>query len=149
MGKYNNSQRDLLWYEWGFIVSSVLAGTKTATDMPSDICDEMRENLRDIPFRDALLANSVQMPEFRPALKQVFAVLAANDDAPSRTMLAAMQYLDDEIQSAEANVQTVLEKEEYSLARLLSNGIEFRAPSSLLARSFGSFDPLDLLHETA
>ena len=68
---------------------------------------------------------------------------------PVNTCAAAMRYLDGDTESAALLVQSILDADEYSLARLLSNGLEMRAPASLLARSFSHWNPQDLLMERA
>lgn len=147
MGIYTKSERETLWDAWGEVISAITVGEVVAATMPSDIQEIFRENLRDIPLRDALLAQSARNPEFRPALREVFAVLAQNDDVPSRTLLAAMQFLDGDMDDARANVSKVLETEDYSLARLLDTGLAMQAPASMLARSFSHFEPTDLLND--
>ena len=107
-------------------------------------------SLLDIPLRDALLAQSARnggaaRPGIRSALHALQPGSTLGVALPLTTCLAAMLYLDSEIAASRALVNAVLMIDDYSLARLLRNGIDMRAPSSLLARSFAHFDPLDLL----
>ena len=107
-------------------------------------------SLMDIPLRDALLAQSARQhgearPGFRSALHALQSGCTLGTALPLHTCLAAMLYLDGEVAASRALVNAVLLVDEYSLARLLRNGLDMRAPASLLARSFAHFDPIDLL----
>ena len=107
-------------------------------------------SLLDIPLRDALLAQSARQngaarPGFRSVLHALQTSSTLGVSLPLHTCLAAMLYLDGELAASRALVNAVLLVDEYSLARLLHNGLDMRAPSSLLARSFAHFDPIDLL----
>lgn len=107
-------------------------------------------SLLDIPLRDALLAQSARQngaarPGFRSVLHALQASSTLGVSLPLHTCLAAMLYLDGEVAASRALVNAVLLVDEYSLARLLHNGLDMRAPASLLARSFAHFDPIDLL----
>lgn len=106
--------------------------------------------LFDIPLRDAVLAQSARDDGFaRPAMRIVFSRMLTRSTLgtaiPAFTCAAALAYLDGETTAAHDAVNEVLAVDEYSLARLLRNGLEMRAPASLLARSFSHFDPVELL----
>lgn len=148
MGIYTPEQRQSLWKAWNKTISQIAEGD-TATDIDSDHLDMMRKSLRDIPLRDALLANTVHNKEQRPAMRELFAILSENEDIPSLTILGAIQFLDDDKGSARATVGKALDLEEYSLARLLDTGLQMDAPAPLLARSFGHFSAEELLNEKA
>ena len=107
-------------------------------------------SLLDVPLRDALLAQSARQngaarPGFRSVLHALQAGCTLGTSLALHTCLAAMLYLDGEAAASRALVNAVLLVDEYSLARLLRNGLDMRAPASLLARSFAHFDPVDLL----
>lgn len=107
-------------------------------------------SLQDIPLRDALLAQSARehgaaRPAFRALLQELQTRCTLGTALPLYTCLAAMLYLDGDVDASRALVNAVLMVDEYSLARLLRNGLDMHAPSSLLARSFAHFDPIDLL----
>ncbi len=111
---------------------------------------ELSGSLHDIPVRDAILAHSaLEGGAYRAGITQVLHQLCTRSRigvaAPTFTALAAMHYLDDDLDAAAEATYAVLAVDEYSLARLLANGIEMRAPASLLARSFAHWHPLDLL----
>lgn len=111
---------------------------------------ELARSLTDIPLRDALLAQSARNGgAVRPALRSLMHGLHIGSTLgvalPLHTCLAALLYLDGDVAASRALVNAVLLTDEYSLARLLRNGLDMRAPSSLLARSFAHFDPIDLL----
>lgn len=110
----------------------------------------LARSLFDIPLRDALLAQSAQNDgAMRPAMQLLFARLLERSSLgtaiPAFTCAAALAYLDGDLLNARDVVNSVLALDEYSLARLLRNGLDMRAPASLLARSFSHFDPIDLL----
>lgn len=133
------------WDAWGETAAACLVDANFAPTMPEEVREWFRASLTDICLRDAILAQSARMPIFRPALKQILAVLAEDESVPARTLLACMEYLDDHTEQARALVSSVLETENYSLARLINNGLEMQAPASLLARSFAHFSPEELL----
>lgn len=120
----------------------------TPTEGPSRAA--LALSLQDIPLRDALLAQSARdngaaRPGFRAALSSLQSGCTLGTTLPLYTCLAAMLYLDGDVDASRALINAVLMVDEYSLARLLRNGLDMRAPSSLLARSFAHFDPIDLL----
>lgn len=139
-------ERYALWAAWGVAAVACAADSELAQSMPEDIQESFRHSLQDISFRDAILAQSARQPEVRPALKQILAILATDENIPSRTLLACMEFLDGDMEAADALVSSVLETEEYNLARLIKNGLEMRAPASLLATSFRHFSPEELLN---
>lgn len=139
-------ERYAMWAAWGITASECLADTALAPTMPEDIRESFRQSLADIGLRDAILSQSARQPEFRPALKQILAVLAEDENVPARTMLACMEFLDNDLEAADALVSSVLETEQYSLARLIKTGLEINAPASLLASSFSHFDPEEHLN---
>lgn len=130
---------------------------RTAIASPSNAGCESPEflamlaaSLHDIPVRDALLAHSARTDSMSQArLTHVLIDLARHTPLavglPVHTCTAALLYLDGLTHESSAIVEAVLAIDEYSLARLLHNGLQMRAPASLLARSFAHFDPLDLL----
>lgn len=134
-------ERYAMWQAWGLTVSECLADTNLAPTMPDDIRSSFRQSLADIGLRDAILSQSAIDPDCRPALKQVLAVLAEDDNVPARTLLACMEFLDGDMEAADVLVSSVLETEQYSLARLIKTGLDMRAPASLLATSFSHFTP--------
>lgn len=135
--------RNAMWDEWQAVLR--LGG-------PADHLQALRltMSLFDIPLRDAVLAQSARdHGAARPALAEVMQQLRGRTllgtAIPLHTCIAALHYLDGEITRTHDAVNAILAAEEYSLARLLRNGLDMRAPASLLARSFAHFDPLDLL----
>lgn len=139
-------ERYAMWSAWGITISACLNDTELAPTMPDDIRESFRQSLADIALRDAILAQSAREPEFRPALKQVLAVLAEDENVPARTMLACMEFLDNDLEAADALVSSVLEADDYSLARLIKTGLEINAPASLLASSFSHYSPEEHLN---
>lgn len=134
------------WAEWQSALANAVDGAKPT---PATL-ERLAKTLYDIPLRDAVLAHSAA-PDV-DALAGITAILEAIERRsvigaaiPAATCLAAMRYLDGELDASRHLVQRILETEEYSLARLLHNGLEMRAPASLLARSFAHFSPLDLI----
>jgi len=110
----------------------------------------LSRTLYDIPVRDAVLAHSADPQAAAQAaltelLRQMSRRSILGTAIPAHTCLAAMHYLADDLQHARHLVRGILQVEEYSLARLLHNGLEMRAPASLLARSFAHFNPHELL----
>lgn len=110
----------------------------------------LARSLHDIPVRDALLAHSVSLTtQERTALCRLLddimmrGVLGVT--VPAYTCAAAMRYLDGDLDAAQRRVEEILDAEEYSLARLLANGLSMHAPASLLARSFAHYSPQQLL----
>ena len=135
--------RNGIWDEWQ---SALRLGH------PVDRQQAMRlaMSLFDIPLRDAVLALSARdQGAARSALMDLMQQLRGHTllgtAIPLHTCIAALHYLDGDVSRAHETVNAVLGVEEYSLARLLRNGLDMRAPASLLARSFAHFDPLDLL----
>ncbi len=107
-------------------------------------------SLFDIPVRDALLAHAATLEgDTHDGLTGLLARLTARapigSSVPAHTCAAAVRYLDGDVEAAAQRVERILDAEEYSLARLLHNGLAMRAPASLLARSFRHFTPQDLL----
>lgn len=114
------------------------------------ILSELARSLFDIPLRDAVLALSAREDNrWRPAIQALLAAMTDRSplatSLPAHTCSAALAYLDGDLDVARTQVNDVLGIDEYSLARLLRNGLDMRAPASLLARSFSHFDPVDLL----
>lgn len=138
----NGGWRRSQWRRW----ESASASGET----PTDAADAARliDSLHDIPLRDAVLAHSAD-PQRRMGVRRLLQALTdrapLGTSVPLHTCLAALHYLDDELGQARQRVTAVLEVEEYSLARLLHNGLEMRAPASLLAQSFAHFTPAQLL----
>lgn len=134
------------WAIW----QRVIAGAAAGDAPPSSSLEDLARSLHDIPVRDALLAASAgQGTTIRPGLDLVLTAMlersTVGTSIPLQTCVAALDYLDGNLEMASMRVTRVLDAEEYSLARLLRNGLEMRAPASLLARSFSHFDPEELL----
>lgn len=134
------------WTHWQRTIGQATAGTLSD---PSTL-DALARSLHDIPVRDALLAASAgQEPSIRPGLDAALRAMLDRSTlgtaVPLHTCVAALDYLDGNLENTALRVGRILEAEEYSLARLLRNGLEMRAPASLLARSFSHFDPEELL----
>lgn len=134
------------WEDWRTAIALTLEHKPVAAMH----CDVLSRSLHDIPVRDAVLAHSAG-PETAAqwAIAELLQSISERSmlgcAIPAHTCLAAMQYLADELQPAHDLVSAILDVEEYSLARLLYNGLEMRAPASLLARSFAHFSPHELL----
>lgn len=136
------SWRTAMWERWQDVI---VAGGASAP-----ILSELARSLFDIPLRDAVLAQSARHEGLaRPAIRSLLNEIKDRSPLPTAlpafTCGAALAYLDGEFENAKQQVNAVLAIDEYSLARLLRNGLEMRAPSSLLSRSFAHFDPIDLL----
>lgn len=134
------------WDEW----LQAIMDTERALPVDAAQLQGLSRTLHDIPIRDAVLAYSADSDAgVRPAIEQLLARMMERSTLgaaiPVHTCAAAMEYLNGEIDAAALHVRHILEAEEYSLARLLNNGLEMRAPSSLLARSFAHYTPQDLL----
>jgi len=141
-------ERDHRWRreQWDIWMRAV------GTDMQLEpsVLLQLSASLHDIPVRDAVLAYSAHDDGmYRPGVTRVLDAIIARTQigvaAPAFTARAAMHYLDDDMEPAAEGTYAVLAVDEYSLARLLANGIEMHAPASLLARSFSHWHPLDLL----
>lgn len=146
---FTTEEREALWKAWTNTISDIADGTQRTSDIDLDFMDLMRGSLRDIPLRDALLSYVARNPETRTSFREMFSTLGLGGDAPSLTLLAAIQYIDNEVNAASENVSEVLEREDYSLARLLHQGLAMNAPASMLQRSFSYYTPESLLYETA
>ena len=134
------------WDDWMQTMNDVARGY--AVD-PNTVI-ELDRSLFDIPVRDALLAHAATLDaDARAGLDRLLARMTARapigSSVPVHTCAAALRYLDGDVVEAAQRVERILDAEEYSLARLLHNGLEMRAPASLLARSFRHFTPQDLL----
>lgn len=130
---------------WRYCTDMLNAEVIDIADMPEQLQAEMRETfLEDIPLRDAILAEIALYDEGREAAKAMLTKVAADGNVPAVTILAAIDFLESKFDDARAKVASVLETEEYSLARLLHNGLEMRAPASLLQRSLTHYTPEDL-----
>lgn len=134
------------WDAWQHAIRAEDSGPA----VPTPQLARLSRSLFDIPLRDAILAQSARDDgALRPALRQLLMRMLERSTMgtaiPLYTCAAAMAYLDGEIIAANDAVNDILAIDEYSLARLLRNGLEMRAPASLLARSFSHFDPIDLL----
>lgn len=134
------------WQEWLHAIEMTTSGLAVEPNM----LETLAATLFDIPIRDAVLAHSAGADvNARPAIELILTSMcmrgALGVSVPAHTCLAAMHYLDDELATAQALVRRVLGVEEYSLARLLHNGLEMHAPASLLARSFAHFSPTELI----
>ena len=145
-GNPRNEWRRHLWNTWRIAIEGA-----AVHDFPNGpIRAALASSLFDIPLRDALLAQSARadLPT-RAAMRELLIELARHSPLgvalPVHTCTAALLYLDGLTEETAFIVKAVLSIDEYSLARLLKNGLDMRAPSSLLARSFAHFDPLDLL----
>lgn len=141
-----NEWRRHLWNTWRVAIDRA-----ADHDFPTGpVRAALASSLFDIPLRDALLAQSARadLPT-RAAMRELLIELARHSPLgvalPVHTCTAALLYLDGLTEETAFIVRAVLSIDEYSLARLLKNGLDMRAPSSLLARSFAHFDPLDLL----
>lgn len=134
------------WDEWRAAIALSRAGKPVE---PLRL-ERLARSLHDIPIRDAVLAHSADVEAVaHAALVEILQTMAnrsmLGSAIPAHTCLAAMHYLSEDLQSARNLVRAILTVEEYSLARLLHNGLDMRAPASLLARSFAHFSPLELL----
>jgi len=134
------------WNDWS---SAISASTEGMAVEPLHL-EMLARSLHDIPIRDAVLAHSASSDErIRPALQQLLTTMSMRSTlgsaVPAFTCLAAMHYLAGDTQESSRLVRRILAVEEYSLARLLHNGLDMRAPASLLARSFAHFTPQELL----
>ncbi len=134
------------WNEW----QQTIANAADGLSIDPQQLERLAATLHDIPIRDALLAYSAD-PDARvlTGVRSVLVSIARRSTLgiaiPAQTCLAAMHYLGNDLSAAAHLVDRLLAIEEYSLARLLHNGLEMRAPASLLARSFAHFSPLELL----
>ena len=142
--------RRLQWEQW----MTAIAGVRTDSLPAPQDQQALAASLHDIPVRDALLAHSalddgIHRPQMTALLRQLATRSTPGTGAPVLTALASMHYLANELDEAAEITHGVLAVEEYSLARLLANGLEMRAPASLLARSFTHWHPMDLLAERA
>lgn len=138
--------RQARWNEW---MQALLDLDRNLPIDPLQV-GALARTLYDIPIRDAVLAYSADPSGMaRPGLDALFARMTARSTLgsaiPAYTCAAALHYLDGDTEAAGHLVGLILDTEEYSLARLLSNGLEMRAPSSLLARSFAHYSPQQLL----
>lgn len=134
------------WSTWLRAIDAVADGGSVAA---AELA-RLAATLFDIPIRDAVLAHSAGADErARPALEELLTSMCVRSvigtSIPAHTCLAAMEYLNGDLTQAAQLSRRVLDVEEYSLARLLHNGLEMRAPASLLARSFAHFTPTELL----
>lgn len=112
--------------------------------------NSMRASLRDIPIRDAFIAHVTRDPESWLCAKVLMDMLAEDGDVvPARTIRAAILYMSNQLDAAKAEADAVLDSENYSLAKLLVNGIAWDAPPTLLQGSLGHFDPDALLDGSA
>ncbi len=144
-------QEAAVWRQerWGDWLQAIVDIDRHIAVEPAQIA-LLARTLHDIPIRDAVLAYSAD-PEgqARPGLDVLLARMMERSPLgaaiPAYTCAAALRYLDGDLMQAAHQVCQILEAEEYSLARLLSNGLEMRAPASLLARSFSHFSPQQLL----
>lgn len=138
--------RRRLWAKWlDAIDTAADGGSLSSVDLA-----QLAVTLFDIPIRDALLAHSAGADRrARPALEELLTNMCLHSTmgtaVPAHTCLAALQYLNGDLAPAGQLVGRILDVEEYSLARLLRNGLDMRAPASLLARSFAHFTPTELL----
>ena len=133
--------RSAMWDTWQDALRAPVAGM---------VLSDMARSLFDVPLRDAVLAQSareqgLQRPGIRDLLTTITERSPLATALPAYTCRAAMAYLDGDLTAAKDMVNAVLSIDDYSLARLLRNGLEMRAPASLLARSFAHFDPIELL----
>ena len=134
------------WANWLRAIEVVAGGGS----VPALDLAQLAATLFDIPIRDAVLAHSAGPDtRARPALEELLTSMCMRStlgtSIPHHTCLAAMQYLNGDLVPAAQLTRRVLDAEEYSLARLLHNGLDMRAPASLLARSFAHFTPTELL----
>jgi hypothetical protein len=112
----------------------------------------LSETLTDIPLRDALLARAGRNTLDGLTLIGILAAMSNADleHVPTLATLAAIEYASDMPAMARLHAQEAHNLDgTYSLASLLLNGLDMRAPASLLRRSFAHFDPESLLNETA
>ena len=92
-------------------------------------------------MRDAILADIARNDEEREAARLMMTELASDGSIPASTILAALDYLDGEFTTAASRVSAILDAENYSLAQLLRNGLEMKAPAALLHRSLSHYEP--------
>ncbi len=140
------SWRRARWNDWMQTIADVARGFPVESAMVHDL----DRSLFDVPVRDAILAHSATLDaDARAGLDRLMDRMTARSpigsSIPAHTCAAALRYLDGDITDAAQRVERILDADEYSLARLLHNGLEMRAPASLLARSFRHFTPQDLL----
>lgn len=134
--------------DWQETVSRIALNTFDVSTMDDHAILTGQEYLRQIPVRDAILADFAARPErMEPSRVLLLALTRTGDTNPARTVLAAVNYLEGDYESAYSLVSDVLDTEEYSLARLLWNGLDMKAPASILRNSFSHFNPEDLLAE--
>ena len=99
-----------------------------------------------IPVRDAILSAIGSDPAARERIAWIASEIEnvrGALDAPLRTTLAAISYLNGDY--AVASNELGLVTDDYSLADLLRAGLMMQAPAALLARSFSHLSPEELL----
>lgn len=138
---------------WGVWETAILEAADGCIADP-DLLMSLELSLNDIRLRDALLAqaartNADHVRGFRALLAAIASHSLVGLAVPAWTCRAALEYLDAEYARAQRTVEKVLAVADYSLARLLNDGLRHGAPASLLAASFGHFDPESLLLGTA
>lgn len=138
--------RQARWGDW----LQAIVDSQRDIDVETTQVELLARTLHDIPIRDAVLAYSADVDgQARPGLDALLTRMmergTLGSAIPAYTCAAALHYLDGDLDEAAHRVRQILDTEEYSLARLLSNGLEMRAPSSLLARSFAHYSPQQLL----
>ncbi len=134
------------WGDW----MQAIADVHRDLDVDPGLLELLARTLHDIPIRDAVLAYSADAdgqarPGLDALLQRMMQRSTLGSAVPVHTCAAALLYLDGDMDEAAHRVRQILETEEYSLARLLSNGLDMRAPASLLARSFAHYSPQQLL----
>lgn len=142
----DSAWRRARWNDWLQAIADIARGFSVD---PMTVHD-LDRSLFDVPVRDAILAHSATLDgDARAGLDRLLDRMTARSpigsSIPAHTCAAALRYLDGDVLDAAQRVERILDAEEYSLARLLHNGLEMRAPASLLARSFRHFTPQDLL----
>lgn len=140
----------ICYADWQETVKEISLGKFDTAAMDDFSVKTAQEYLRMIPVRDAILANLVQEDGImEPTRRLLLALTRTGDTVPARTVLAAINFLESDMESVKSLVTDVLAAEEYSLARLLNNGLEMRAPASLLRHSFAHYTPDSLLAEAS
>jgi len=115
----------------------------------SQAVEKMCDN---ITFRDCILSHSATRPETRAKWETYFKKLAAlpqfNKPMIS-TVLAALAYLTNDLSEAGLHLKISFQMDpQYSLARLLRQGLIANAPASLLQSAFSVYTPDQLIDKS-
>lgn len=130
---------------WRLSTDLLNADLVDANDMPVELRARFREMFRDIPTRDAIIAEIASQPENAKAYEALLQAISEDGDVPTDTLIAAMHYMDGHYDTAEMRVFDILEREDYSLARLLSTGLMMGATGDFLRQSLSFYEPEALI----